>query len=70
MIIFLCKIMDNFLKIKVFVPYLFFKNRKISIFVEKSNMLSKGICVFACPLVVEPEVYLRVSVILDGWGAK
>ena len=34
--------MDNFLKIKTFESYKIFKNRNISIFVEKSNMVGVG----------------------------
>ena len=62
--------MDNFLNTKTFVSYLFFKNRKMSIFVEKSDMRLERMCVFACPLVVEREVYLGISVIFDGGCAK
>ncbi len=58
--------MDNFLNIKDFVSYLFFKNRKISIFVEKTNIgsgflaLLKFVFVFSCPFGVELKFYVDV----------
>lgn len=59
--------MDNFLNIKGFVSYLFFKNRKISIFVEKTNIglcflaFLKFVFVFSCPFGIELEFDVDVG---------
>lgn len=53
--------MDNFLNTKEFVYYLFFNNRKLSIIVEKWNMILEVEYRFSCPFWIENEVDVDIS---------
>ena len=58
--------MDNFLNTKDFVYYLFFNNRKLSIIVEKWNMILEVENCFSCPFGIENEVDVDIPRITGG----